>query len=87
MKNLENNLKSTQKLGELPGIDKFQRVCSGLWWTGSFIIYFSATKEHATIRNAQSRKEFNRRRAENISDESMEFVPEIKKSMVTSLEQ
>ncbi|VDL82848.1 unnamed protein product [Nippostrongylus brasiliensis] len=41
-----------------------------------------ASREHATIRASQSRKEFNRRRAEGIQDEDVPFVPAVKKAMV-----
>ncbi|VDO29705.1 unnamed protein product [Haemonchus placei] len=41
-----------------------------------------AGREHAAIRAAESRKEFNRRRAEGIKDEDVEFVPMVKKAMV-----
>ncbi|KHJ97317.1 WD domain, G-beta repeat protein [Oesophagostomum dentatum] len=41
-----------------------------------------ASREHAAIRASQSRKEFNRRKAEGIKDEDVEYVPPVKKSMV-----
>lgn len=41
-----------------------------------------AGQEHSAIRASQSRKEFNRRRAEGIKDEDVEFVPLVKKAMV-----
>ncbi|KAK6029502.1 Sof1-like domain protein, partial [Ostertagia ostertagi] len=41
-----------------------------------------ASREHTAIRAAESRKEFNRRRAEGIKDEDVEFVPLVKKAMV-----
>ncbi|KAE9420075.1 hypothetical protein Angca_005959 [Angiostrongylus cantonensis] len=45
---------------------------------------YHATREHAAIRASQSRKEFNRRRAEGIKDEDVEFVPLVQKAMVKS---
>ncbi|VDM54502.1 unnamed protein product [Angiostrongylus costaricensis] len=45
---------------------------------------YHATREHAAIRASQSRKEFNRRRAEGVKDEDVEFVPLVRKAMVKS---